>query len=139
MTGEIVIAVLGFLGGVGAVIVKGLFDRRRVNVDVESVQVQNALAVVEPLHRIIGALEDRLARMSAEIANVQAENAALRADLTTAKHELGILRRAEKESLVERTEVAVKLRESGVDVPLPHVRSDRTRADDLPGMGREAL
>lgn len=154
MTPEIVLGILTFLGG-GAVVelLRQLFARRKVNVDVESVQVQNALAVVEPLHRIIGSLEVRVGAMGVEVASLQKENSSLQVqvadlrganlvlqnELVQAKHELGVLRRAEKTALVERTETSVKLRDAGIDVPLPSTAGDRTRRGDDPDRPPEVL
>ncbi len=144
ISGEVILAALGFLGGIGVAVVKGLFNRRRSNVDVESVQVQNALAVVEPLHRVIASLEVRLGAMGLEVdaiskendrlskalADVQRENLILQNELLHAKADLGKLQRSEKTSLVERTEAAVRIRDAGIDVPLPTTRGERTREGD---------
>lgn len=139
----IIAAVVGT--GAFTALIQGAYGRRKMAADAESVQVQNALALVEPYRNQVVDMRretsERLLELRSEIEHVRERNVELRTELRAARQEIGQLMRREREAIQWRAEMIghVKLMQElahaeGVDLPAPPdpprpVR-ERTRASD---------
>jgi TolA-binding protein len=132
-------AILG--GGVVTAIVNNIFQKKKVSADAESVHIQNALAVVQPLREVIGDMQETMANLRGEIQEIRDQNIELKTDLRKARQEIGVLQRRERASIAAQTALAtwatLAMKEAsvqGVQLPpppeLPDPRLERTRASD---------